>query len=270
MSSQNSWFEVKEVLNNIFLISEPGHAEWINSYLLKTEPPVLIDSGMGIGDIGRVALQLLEKEDLDDVLVINTHSHYDHIGGNHLFRNIAIHNTEKELLFAPQKKEIMDYIIDEKNFNRPPPPEFNPKTFKIVSSHATRLLQDGDIIELDDRSLKIIHAPGHSPGSICLFDDYNKVLFSGDVIYEGPLYAHLGGSNVKIYYETMKKLRQNWQSKITKVFPAHNAVPLVPMVIERMEKAFEQILNGTAEFTIENNVRKYSFKRFSILTKKYI
>jgi len=267
MSSQSSWFEVKEVLDKIFLISEPGHAEWINSYLLKTEPPVLIDTGMGIGDISRVVRQLLGKEDLDDVLVINTHSHYDHIGGNHLFRNIAIHDNEKEHLSSSQKKEIMDYIIDENNFTRLPPPEFDPAAFKIFPSHATRLLQDGNIIKLDDRSLKIIHAPGHSPGSICLFDNDNKVLFSGDVIYEGPLYAHLEGSNVKTYYRTMKKLRQNWQSKILKIFPAHNKVPLVPMVIERMEKAFEQILNGTAEFTVENDIKRYSFKRFSILTK---
>jgi glyoxylase-like metal-dependent hydrolase (beta-lactamase superfamily II) len=267
MSTQNSWFKVYEVLKDVFLISEPGHAEWINSYLLKTEPPVLIDTGMGIGNISIVVRQLLGKTDLEDVLVINTHSHYDHIGGNHLFSNIAIHYNEKELLSALQKKEIMDYIIDERNFNRPPPPEFDPKTFKIFSSHATRLFKDGDIIELDNRSLEIIHAPGHSPGSICLFDDENKALFSGDVIYEGPLYAHLEGSNVKTYYETMKKLRQNWQSKITKILPAHNEVPLIPMVIERMEKAFEQILNGTAEFTIENDVKKYSFKRFSILTE---
>jgi len=267
MSSKSSWFEVKEVLDKVFLISEPGHAEWINSYLLKTEPPVLIDTGMGIGDISRVVRQLLGKEDLDNVLVINTHFHYDHIGGNHLFRSMAIHDNEKELLYAPQKKEIMDYIIDEKNFTRLPPPEFDPKTFKIVPSHATRLLQDEDIIELDDRSLEIIHAPGHSPGSICLFDNEKKVLFSGDVIYEGPLYAHLEGSNLKTYYMTMKKLRQKWQTKINRIFPAHNEVPLVPMVIERMEKAFEQILNGTAEFTIENNIKRYSFKRFSILTK---
>ncbi|MFX1521155.1 MAG: MBL fold metallo-hydrolase [Promethearchaeota archaeon] len=267
MSSQGSWFEVKEILDNIFLISEPGHAEWINSYLLKTEPPVLIDTGMGIGDISRVVRQLLGKEDLDNVLVINSHSHYDHIGGNHLFRNIAIHDNEKELLYALQKKEIMDYITDEKNFNRPPPPEFDSKTFKISPSHATWLLHDGDLIELKDRFLEIIHAPGHSPGSICLFDDSNKVFFSGDVIYEGPLYAHLEGSDVKIYYQTMKKLRRNWQPKITKILPAHNKVPLVPMIIERMEKAFEQILNGTAEFTIENDIKRYSFKRFSILTK---
>uniref|UniRef100_UPI00257AFA87 MBL fold metallo-hydrolase n=1 Tax=Candidatus Borrarchaeum sp. TaxID=2846742 RepID=UPI00257AFA87 len=161
MSSQNSWFEVKEVLDNIFLISEPGHAEWINSYLLKTEPPILIDTGMGIDDISRVVRQLLGKEDLDDVLVINTHSHYDHIGGNHLFCNIAIHDSEKDQLFAPQKKEIMDYIIDEKNFTRQPPVEFDRTTFNIIPSHATRLLQDGNSIKLDDRSLEIIHAPGH-------------------------------------------------------------------------------------------------------------
>ncbi len=267
MSSRSSWFEVKEILDKIFLISEPGHTEWINSYLLKTEPPVLIDTGMGIGDISRVVHPLLGKEDLGDILVINTHSHYDHIGGNHLFRKIAIYDNEKELLYAPQKKEIMDYIIDEKNFTRQPPAEFDPTNFKIFPSQATRLLKDGDIIELNDRSIEIIHAPGHSPGSICLFDDENKVLFSGDVIYEGPLYAHLEGSNLKTYYKTMKKLRQNWQSKITKILPAHNEVPLVPMVIERMEKAFEQILNGTAEFALENDIKRYSFKRFSVLTK---
>jgi glyoxylase-like metal-dependent hydrolase (beta-lactamase superfamily II) len=222
---------------------------------------------MGIGDISRVVHQLLGKEDLRDVLVINTHSHYDHIGGNHLFRNIAIHDNEKELLYISQKKEIMDYITDEKNFTRIPPPEFDSSTFKIIPSHATRLLQDGDIIELDDRSLEIINAPGHSPGSICLFDNENKILFSGDVIYEGPLYAHLEGSNLKTYYMTMRKLRQKWQTKINRLFPAHNEVPLVPMVIKRMEKAFEQILNGTAEFTLENDIKSYCFKRFSILTK---
>jgi glyoxylase-like metal-dependent hydrolase (beta-lactamase superfamily II) len=267
MNTQSSWFEVKEVLKNTFLISEPGHAEWINSYLLKTEPPVLIDTGMGIGNIKRIVSQLLAEEDLDNVLVINTHSHYDHIAGNHFFKKIAIHHSEQESLYKPQKKEIMDWIVDEKNFTRPPPPEFDPTTFEISPSHATQLLHDGDIIELSGRSLEIIHAPGHSPGSICLFDSANKVLFSGDVIYEGPLYAHLEDSNVKTYYKTMKKLRQYWQPKITKILPAHNAVPLVPMVIEMMEKAFEHILSGTAEFTVDNGIRRYNFRRFAILTK---
>ncbi|MHA2062534.1 MAG: MBL fold metallo-hydrolase, partial [Candidatus Sifarchaeia archaeon] len=244
MSSQSSWFEVKEVLDKIFLISEPGHEEWINSYLLKTDPPVLIDTGMGIGDISLVVRQLLGKDDLKDLLVINTHSHYDHIGGNHLFNRIAIYYSEREYLYKPQKKEIIDWIIDKSNFTRSPPTDFDEMTFRIVPSHATMLLHDGEFIKLKDRDLEIIHAPGHSPGSICLFDYATKTLFSGDVIYEGPLYAHLEESNLKTYYRTMRKLMLTWQHKITRVLPAHNEVPLVPMVIERMENSFEQILTG--------------------------
>jgi glyoxylase-like metal-dependent hydrolase (beta-lactamase superfamily II) len=267
MSYHQSWFDVKEVLPDIFLISEPGHAEWINSYLIRDQPPVLIDSGMGIGHITTVLQPLLSKEDLAEVLVICTHSHYDHVGGNHLFRHIAIHPSEQEQLTSPHPRAFIEWVVDPSNFSRDPPPEFDPKTYDIFPSPATQLLEDGDSIALADRTLEIVHAPGHSPGSICIFDSLTKAFFAGDVIYGGPLYAHLPGSDVPTYSQTTKKLRRLWQPKIQTILPAHNEVPLVPEMIEWVDAAFEQILTGNTAFQVENEVRRYSFGSFSILIR---
>jgi glyoxylase-like metal-dependent hydrolase (beta-lactamase superfamily II) len=69
-----------------------------------------------------------------------------------------------------------------------------------------RYIQDGDEIDLGDRCFEVIHLPGHSPGSIGLWEQATGTLFSGDAIYDGPLLDELPESSIHDYCQTMERL----------------------------------------------------------------
>ena len=73
--------------------------------------------------------------------------------------------------------------------------------------HATRTVEEGDIIDLGDRHLEVLHMPGHSPGSIALWEQRTKTLFSGDVMYDGELFDHLYHSDIDHYVRSLERLR---------------------------------------------------------------
>jgi glyoxylase-like metal-dependent hydrolase (beta-lactamase superfamily II) len=76
----------------------------------------------------------------------------------------------------------------------------------VLPPHVTRNLEEGDQIDLGDRCFTVLHLPGHSPGSIGLYDEHNGILFSGDVVYDGPLIDDIVGCNIENYLQTMHRL----------------------------------------------------------------
>ena len=79
-----------------------------------------------------------------------------------------------------------------------------PKT--VSAAPATRLLADGEVIDLGDRHLTVIHTPGHSPGSIALWEEASGTLFSGDAVYDGELVDDNYHSDLDAYIATMERL----------------------------------------------------------------
>ena len=67
--------------------------------------------------------------------------------------------------------------------------------------------EDGDVVDLGDRRFQVLHIPGHSPGSIGLWEEATGVFFSGDCIYDGPLLDGFSDSNIADYITSMKRLR---------------------------------------------------------------
>ncbi len=84
---------------------------------------------------------------------------------------------------------------------------FDPRAHRPLPAPPTRLLTEGDVVDLGNRSFEVLHLPGHSPGSIGLWEKATGVLFSGDAIYDGPLLDELPGSDIGAYVTTMKRLR---------------------------------------------------------------
>jgi glyoxylase-like metal-dependent hydrolase (beta-lactamase superfamily II) len=88
-----------------------------------------------------------------------------------------------------------------------PTADFDPKGFVTVSAAPTSTLDEGDVIDLGDRVFEILHLPGHTRGSIGLWEAATKTLFSGDAIYDGPLIDFLPESDRSAYLRTMRRLR---------------------------------------------------------------
>ncbi len=98
--------------------------------------------------------------------------------------------------------EIPDDLLDAL-----PEPDFDPAAYVVQSCTPTRVLEDGDTIDLGDRSFEVMHLPGHSPDSIGLWDAASGTLFSGDAVYDGPLLDGNPDSDVETYVATMERLR---------------------------------------------------------------
>lgn len=108
------------------------------------------------------------------------------------------------------------------------------------------------IIKLHPFSFRVILTPGHTPDSICLYEETHKILLSGDTLYPGPIYLHFPESNYKKYLGSIKKLAKI--KKIERILPGHNNFSmdfsLVKLIIDKMknfeDKAFIKIDETTS------------------------
>jgi glyoxylase-like metal-dependent hydrolase (beta-lactamase superfamily II) len=264
------WFDIAVLQEHqenqpaIHAILEPGHSEEVISYLLiGINHAILVDTGMGVDNIKSAIDQYTNLP----VQVVNTHAHWDHIGGNHQFEEVAIHETEVEKLRQGVPDEFLRIQMRKENLSRPLPTSFCLENYHIPPSTPTRLLKDGDNLILDGYKLEVLHLPGHSLGSICLWNSEFGHLFTGDVIYPGPLYAHIPGSNLQEYIKSIKTLKKILNSVQT-LFPAHNQTPLDRSFLEEVIKGFEDIESGSASLLEYEDYYCYNFPRFRVLAPK--
>ncbi|HCP53580.1 MAG TPA: MBL fold metallo-hydrolase, partial [Pseudomonas sp.] len=80
--------------------------------------------------------------------------------------------------------------------------------YTVRAAPATRLIEEGDVLDLGDRVLQVLHTPGHSPGGISLWEAATQTLFSGDIIYDGPLIEDAYHSNLDDYAKSLQRLRE--------------------------------------------------------------
>jgi len=140
-------------------------------------------------------------------VAVTSHTHFDHIGCHHEFDERVVHAAEAELLAKPTRKNTLaqDYVTDD-IFTALPPAPYLSANYAVRAAPATREVRDGDIIDLGDRHFEVIHTPGHSPGGIALWEQATGLLFSGDVVYDGPLIEDVYHSNTDDYFQSMKRL----------------------------------------------------------------
>lgn len=166
---------------------------------------LLFDSGSGV--VSLVAeFPWLQGRPL---LSVASHTHFDHIGNAHEFPERLCHPAEAPILAAPGPFETLaDRYATLDMFETLPPGGFDPATYRVRAAPATRLIEDGDVIDLGDRHFTVKHVPGHSPGSIALWEAATGVLLSGDAIYDGPLIDDAYHSNPEDYIDTLQRLRE--------------------------------------------------------------
>jgi len=257
------WFEVYKIRPGLFAISEPGQFEEVISYLfVGTDKALLFDTGLGIGDMRAVVSELTKLEPI----VVNSHTHYDHVGGNHRFD--TVHGTATEYTAANakgRKHEDVAEFVGEGWIWKKTPEGFDRDRYESKPFVIAKTIEDGEGIDLGGRKLEVLLTPGHTPDALCLLDRENRLLFTGDTFYPAALYAHLPGSDFAAYRKTASRLAE-LRADVDFVLPAHNE-PLVPSeVLVRMRDAFETIAASDAEFVLTDGNREYSFDGFSILT----
>lgn len=215
-----NWFTRREVAPGIWHIEEPFYnADYrCNIFLIQgRDADLVIDSGLGVAPLRPFLADISAAP-----ILVASHGHYDHLGGNHEFEERWAHQNEADILAQPTRENTLGArFLDNADFARLPFDGFDVKDWQPRAAPATRILRDSEILDLGDRKLEVIHAPGHSPGLICLWDADNRVLFSTDAVYDGEFFDFLPCSDVPTYIETMKKLRE---LSVEIAYPCHNQI----------------------------------------------
>jgi glyoxylase-like metal-dependent hydrolase (beta-lactamase superfamily II) len=223
MRVADRWWERRNFENGITQLWEPHVHPLVRCnvwHVRGRDRDLVVDTGIGVASVAQ------EIEHLSDrpVTAVATHIHWDHVGCLHEFEERLMHSSEAHRMnpyeeFAAIRRSDFDpavlayfdrigYEIEgDALIDALPSANFDLDAYRIPSTTPTRRVEEGDAIDLGDRRFEVWHLPGHSPGSIGLWEAATRTLFSGDAIYDGPLIDVLEDSSVPDYLETMKRLR---------------------------------------------------------------
>ncbi len=199
------WYEVRKLDDGVNLIHEP----WIKPFyrcnmwhVQGRDSDLLFDTGLGHFPLRSSIAALRERP----VICVASHSHFDHIGCHHEFDQRCIHAAEADILADPRNDRTMaDRYATDEMFDGIPE-GWAAGRYRIKSAPATRILKDGEVIDLGDRAFEVVHTPGHSPGGIALWERKTGTLLSGDIIYDGPLIDDCYHSDLGDYETSLRRL----------------------------------------------------------------
>lgn len=217
------WFERRAIGDGVTLLWEPHVHPFLRCniwHVRGRDADMLVDTGLGVASLKDAARDLFDK----NLLAVATHTHMDHTGGIHEFETRLVHEAEAGRMTSGAGGWALDtsrwsaadlkhwadigYDLSGGLLDAHPHTGYDPRTHGLKPAAPTRTLAEGDIVDTGDRAFEVLHLPGHSPGSIGLWEAKTGTLFSGDALYDGPLLDEIEGASIPVYIETMKRLRE--------------------------------------------------------------
>jgi glyoxylase-like metal-dependent hydrolase (beta-lactamase superfamily II) len=202
-------FKTLRLTDRISLIQETGVANFLRCniwHVRGRDFDLVIDTGMGLDPLKDWVMRDTDRP----IKAIVTHCHFDHSGSLHEFDCRLGHCAEAHILARPDPAAVVysgDWLRIEV-VNRHLHPGFSPESYRITPAPLTGYLDEGDVVDLGDCAYQVLHVPGHSPGSIALWDVKARTVFTGDAIYDGDLLDSLYHSDPATYRGTLQRLRQ--------------------------------------------------------------
>ena len=243
--SADPWFEVYAVTPNVYAIYEPHQVEEVISFLiLGQRRAALFDTGLGIGDIKKVVTALTPLP----TVVLNSHTHDDHVGDNWEFTEILGMDTQ----FT--RTNARGSVVDAQGELTPGsicgqlPRGFDPKTYATRPFRITRWMHDGDTIDLGGRVLRVLSTPGHTPDSICLLDEANGLLWTGDSYYPGPIWLKRPETDLDAYERSVARIAA-LVPRLHVVLGSHNAPIADPSILTKLLTDFRAVRAGHVRAT---------------------
>ena len=202
---------------------------FVRLFLLEgTKKALLVDSGMTCPEARSIAESITDLP----VELLNTHADPDHISGNAAFERFYMHPAEEANYRMHSSRGVIDAV------------------------------EDGDIIDLGGRALEVIHLPGHTAGSIALYEPASGVLISGDSVQTDSIFMFGSRRSMGDFIKSMEKLlaMEDWFSEI---WGSHGAFPAGPELIGQLLEGARSIVAGNVSGTADEHrgtrVVKYKF-----------
>jgi len=199
------WFRSRRVADGITLLVEDHLDPFFESnvwHVRGRDRDLVVDTGNGIGDLRAELAPLVDDR---PVVAVATHDHFDHIGGMHAFGERWSHRADAGGIRDPEglallRRDFRPGLEDEIRWYGYEPPDvvitalpregFDLAGWRTPPAEPTRLLEDGDVVDLGDRAFEVLHVPGHTAGSLALWDAAGGLLFTGDTAaLDDPLHA---------------------------------------------------------------------------------
>lgn len=239
--NESSWFEVQEIKNYIYVIKErldlidPRFlTKFTNIFLvLGSNSALLMDTGSGLYPIKPVVDKIIDNREL---IIVNTHSHFDHIGGNEEFGKVYIHEKEASNI----KKQFNAFFLKDSPMKIVE--RYKERNFKFNPTKSVIPIGDGKIFDLGGIKLKVIHTPGHSSGSICLLSDKGE-LFTGDTAHYGTIFLPTPKFMPQFTKSINKLLEIVKKAPNIEIYPAHEQFPVGIEIFKKMITGFNNLKN---------------------------
>ena len=260
-----------QINKNLFMFIPSGTAMLnANVYIIKDNINAIIDTGTSTTLGKNLFLRILKSlriKKIDKIII--THTHQDHYSNAGFFQElfnceILAHPSGIPILLRGNKGiDIKDFeyleffetafpIINKKRINRAPIKNFITFGYKLYLGKVkqvkkVKILNDNDTISFGNLEMKILHTPGHSHDSICIYELKSKILFTGDTV---PFTPYLGTSITDIINSIQKLI--NYKHQIRFVFRGHGyrthpwceELPLYLTFLDSIKRAEKRILLG--------------------------
>ena len=191
--------------------------------LLGKEKALLIDTAYGRGELPNIVDELAGGREL---VVANTHGHFDHTGGNFFYPRVYMHPAARAYCRRSFGK------LDEKWMANMPYPDYECAD-----------LEDGHVFDLGGRRVECVYTCAHSDSSVSFIDRGRRLLFCGDEFDAGQ--ANIGGDFAKVgmFLDNCRKLRGRWD-EYDFIMPNHNGCPIAKSYLDDFITCAEHILEG--------------------------
>lgn len=231
----DDYFTLQDIAENTIAIGEPRYLQQNFSYLIIGDNRALLfDAGPGIRDIRSIAEALTDKP----ITFLPSHLHYDHVGNDVTFDRIALldvpatRERAEGNTFTSSDRQHLGFFEGKES-----------PTWEI-----SEWIAPDSEIDLGNRKLQVIYTPGHTDDSVSLYDEENKLMFSGDYLYPGPLYAFLPNSSMGDYLRTTGPLVESLTSEVVFHGAHRDGPPGLPVLkfgdLRDLHQALQRIRDG--------------------------